>query len=174
MHRVERDRIVLAHGDLKTGPDVLVVDCTALGVRDAPAVPIFQPGRLVLQQVRHNSPPFNAALLAFVEAHREDDQEGNQLCPPNPVARSIEDWPRMMARTWRTEGRWLHQPDLSSWIAASRLNLLRALPDHHHDPRAEAAVMRYLTHVSDAIGRLERMAADFGADAARHPRATGR
>ena len=35
----------------------------------------------------------------------------------------------MMSRTWRTEARWLTEPDLSAWIAQSRLNLLRALPD---------------------------------------------
>ena len=57
----------------RTGPEDLHVDCTALGLRDAPATPIFQPGRIVLQQVRHNSPTFNAALLGFVEAHRDDE-----------------------------------------------------------------------------------------------------
>jgi hypothetical protein len=58
----------------------------------------------VLQQVRHLSPCFNAALIAFVEAHRDEDQDRNRLCPPNPYPSSIEDWPGMMSRTWRAEG----------------------------------------------------------------------
>ncbi len=154
VRRIETDRIVLERGETKTGPHVLHVDCTALGLNNAPATPIFQPGRIVLQQVRHLSPSFNAALLGFVEAHRDDEGVKNQLCPPNPYPGSIEDWPRMMSRTWRTEGRWLTEPDLSAWVAGSRLNLVRALPDHAEEPSVQTAVGRYLTHVTSAIERL--------------------
>ena len=71
VRRIETDRIVLEHGETETGTDVLHVDCTALGLNDAPATPIFRPGRIVLQQVRYLSPCFNAALIGFVEAHRD-------------------------------------------------------------------------------------------------------
>ncbi len=157
VRRIEGDRIVLERGETKTGPDVLHVDCTALGLNNAPATPIFQPGRIVLQQVRHLSPCFNAALVGFVEAHRDDDVDKNRLCPPNPYASSTEDWPRMMSRTWRSEGRWLSEPDLSAWVAQSRLNLLRALPDHAEEPSVQTAVKRYLTHVSAAVERLKQL-----------------
>ncbi len=157
VRRIEADRIVLEQGEAQTGPEVLHVDCTALGLRNAPATPIFQPGRIVLQQVRHNTPTFNAALVGFVEAHREDDADKNRLCPPNPYASSIDDWPRMMSRTWRTEQRWLTEPDLSAWLAESRLNLLRALPDHLAEPPVKVALKRYLTHVGAAIERLEQL-----------------
>jgi hypothetical protein len=159
VRRIEVDRIVLERGETGTGKDVLHVDCTALGLRNAPAMPIFQPYRIVLQQVRHLQPSFNAALIGFVEAHRSDDAEKNRLCPPNPYASSVEDWPRMMSRTWRTEGRWLRESDISAWLAASRLNLLRALPDHAVEPSVQAAVKRYLTYVTAAIERLEQLAA---------------
>ena len=154
VRRIEADRIVLERGETRTGPEILHVDCTALGLATAPATPIFQTGRIVLQQVRHLSPCFNAALIGFVEAHRDDDADKNRLCPPNPYASSIEDWPRMMSRTWKTEGRWLSEPDLSAWVADSRLNLLGALPDHAAAPLAQAALKRYLTHVTTAVERL--------------------
>jgi NAD(P)-binding Rossmann-like domain len=157
VRRIEGDRIVLERGEAHTGPDVLHVDCTALGLRNAPAQPIFQPGRIVLQQVRHNSPAFNAALAGFVEAHRDDDEDKNRLCPPNPYPSSIDDWPRMMSRTWRTERRWLSESDLSAWLAESRLNLLRALPEHLAEPRVQVALKRYLTYVGAAIDRLEQL-----------------
>jgi hypothetical protein len=157
VRRIDADRIVLERGETETGIDVLHVDCTALGLNNAPAVPIFQPGRIVLQQVRHLSPSFNAALVGFVEAHRDDDGDKNRLCPPNSYASSIEDWPRMMSRTWRTEARWLSEPDVSAWVAESRLNLLRALPDHAADPSVQAAVKRFVTHVGAAIERLEQL-----------------
>jgi NAD(P)-binding Rossmann-like domain len=158
VRRIEIDRILLDRGEVETGRDVLHVDCTALGLNNAPATPIFQPRRIVLQQVRHLSPCFNAALIGFVEAHRDEDTDKNRQCPPNPYASSIEDWPHMMSRTWRTEGRWLSEPDLSAWVAESRLNLLRALPDHVTEPRVQAAVNRYLTHVTAAIERLKQLA----------------
>lgn len=162
VRRIERDRTLLEHGEFTTGPGVLHVDCTAQGLRDAPPVPVFAPGRIVLQQVRHNSPPFNAALIGFVEAHRDDEQK-NRLCPPNPYASDTGGYLRMLPRTWRTEGMWLGEPDLAAWIASSRLNLLRALPEHQHKPEAQAAVTRYLTNVGDAIAALERIAVNGAA-----------
>lgn len=165
VRRIEADRIVLEHGQTPTGPGTLHVDCTALGLADAPAAPVFQPGRIVLQQVRHLSPCFNAALLAFVEAHRDDDRERNRLCRPNPYPSSIEDWPRMVSRTWKTEARWLREPDLAAWVADTRLNLLHALPAHAAEPRVQAAIKRYLTHVGAAVQRLGQLAQPAAAPA---------
>jgi hypothetical protein len=154
VRRIEADRIVLEQGDVETGADVLHVDCSALGLRNAPATPIFQPDRLVLQQVRQLSPCFNAALIGLVEGRRADDAEKNRLCPPNPYPSSISDWPRMVTTTWTAERRWLSEPDISSWVAQSRLNLLRALPDHVGEPAVRNAVERFLTHVGPAVERL--------------------
>ncbi len=154
---VEADRIVLERGEIPTSPQAVHVDCTALGLAGAPPTPMFQPGRIVLQQARHLSPCFNAALVAFVEAHREDDTEKNRLCPPNPYPSSIEDWPRMVSRTWKTEARWLREPDISGWVAASRLNVVRALPEHAAEPAVQDALKRYLTNVAGAVERLERL-----------------
>jgi putative NAD(P)-binding protein len=157
VQRIEADRIVLEHGETATGPDVLHVDCTALGLNNAPATPIFQDGRIVLQQVRFLSPTFNAALIGFIEAHRDDDAEKNRLCPPNPYPSSPADWPRMMSGAWKMEAQLLQEPDIATWVAGSRLNLVRALPEHAAEPPVGAAVQRYLTHLGSAIERLEQM-----------------
>ena len=61
----------------------------------------------------------------------------------------------MVSRTWRTEWRRLSEPDLSAWVANSRLSLLGALPDHAGEPSVQAAVTRYLTHIGGAIERLK-------------------
>ncbi len=111
----------------------------------------------MLQQVRHLSPCFNAALAAFVEAHRDDDADKNRLCRPNPYASRPEDWPRMMSRTWRTEYGWLGEPDVARWVAGSRLNLLRDLPEHAAEPAVQTALQRYLTSVGPAIERLRQL-----------------
>jgi hypothetical protein len=43
-------------------------------------------------------------------------------------------------------------------VAASRLNLLRALPDHAAEPSVQPAVKRFLTHVNAATERLQHLA----------------
>ena len=157
VRRIEGDRIVLEQGEADAGPDVMHVDCTAHGLSNAPATPVFQSGQIVLQQVRQNSPAFNAALIAFVEAHRSEDSDKNRLCPPNPYPSSIDDWPGLNRRTWQVEQRWLREPDISRWVAKSRLNLLRGLPDHAADPPVKAAIERFLTHVGPATERLREL-----------------
>lgn len=157
VRRVEADRVVLEHGEIGSGPEVVHVDCSALGLNNAPSTPIFQPRRIILQQVRHLSPSFNAALVGFVEAHRDDDADKNRLCPPNPYPSTIEDWPRMVSRTWRTEARWSNEPDVSAWVSKSRLNLLGALRDHAAEPAVQMAVKRYTAHVNAAIEGLQQL-----------------
>lgn len=153
VRRIEAGRIALERGDIDLAGDIVHVDCTALGLNNAPATPVFQGGRIVLQQVRHLSPCFNAALIGFVEAHRHDDVDKNRLCPPNPYPSSIEDWPRMLSRTWRTEGRWLSEADVLAWLSQSRLNLLRGLSDHAADRSVQAAVARFVSAVRPATER---------------------
>ena len=63
----------------------------------------------------------------------------------------------MMSRTWRTERRWLSEPEVAAWLAESRLNLLRALPDHLAEPPVQMAVQRFLTQVGAAIERLKQI-----------------
>jgi hypothetical protein len=157
VRRIEADRIVLERGEAETGPEVLHVDCTAHGTSNAPATPIFQPSRVVLQQVRHLSPCFNAALLGFVEAHWDEDVDKNRLCPAQAYPSSIEDWPRMMRCTWMTAEQWSGEPDVSRWVAESRLNLVRALPEHAAEPAVRASIGRYLTHLGAAIERLNEL-----------------
>ncbi|MBV9311738.1 MAG: NAD(P)-binding protein [Solirubrobacterales bacterium] len=158
VRRIEADRIVLEQGETRTGPEVLHVDCTALGLNNAPASAVFHPHRIVLQQVRYLSPSFNAALIGFVEAHRETDADKNRLCPPHPYPSTPGDWPRMMRSTWSAEGRWLSEPDIAGWMGDSRLNLMRGLPDHASEPAVQTAIQRYLTHVRPAMERLKSWA----------------
>jgi hypothetical protein len=42
-------------------------------------------------------------------------------------------------------------------VANSRLNLLRALPDHAAEPPAQTAIKRYVTHVGNAIQNLTQL-----------------
>ena len=118
---------MLDSGEVPTGPEVLHVDCSAIGLRASKAVPIFGDDRIVLQQVRYGSPSFNAALLGFIESRDASDEDKNRLSPPDPHPSSIEDWGPMMRLTWLAQLAWSHEPDVDSWVGSSRLNLMRAL-----------------------------------------------
>jgi hypothetical protein len=93
---IERHRIVLAEGSIATSPRHLHVHCAANAFPRTPSLPIFAADRITLQAVRIGLVPFNAALVAFVEAHRDDDAEKNRLCPPNPFGDTPLDWVRGM------------------------------------------------------------------------------
>jgi hypothetical protein len=66
----------------------------------------------------------------------------------------MHDWPRMMRTTWTTMDQWSSESDLSTWVAESRLNLVRALPEHAAEASVQASIRRYLTHLGAAIERL--------------------
>jgi hypothetical protein len=65
-----------------------------------------------------------------------------------------------MSVTWAAEYGWLSEPDLREWVAASRLNLLRGLPEHAAEPMVQIALQRYVTHVGPAIERMRQLDGD--------------
>lgn len=151
---IDADRLVLDDGEVPTGSDVLHVDCSAIGLRASKAVPIFDDHRIVLQQVRYGSPTFNAALLGFIESRDASDEDKNRLSPPYRHPSSIEDWGPMMRLTWLAQLGWSQDPEVDAWVGSSRLNLMRALPEHLDEPLMQEALTRYMTHVGPAIERL--------------------
>src|SRR5262249_43040209 len=91
------DRIVFENGaEVPTSRRELQVDCTASGFRRAPPRPIFEPGRITLQSLIGGFTTYNAALVGFVEAARDDDADRNRLCPPTPQLTLALDWVAMM------------------------------------------------------------------------------
>jgi hypothetical protein len=71
-------------------------------VRPRPASPIFQGDLIVPQRVRAPQPAFSAALIAYVEAHGEDDTIKNELCRTVPFpTRCTSTWSATWP-TWRT------------------------------------------------------------------------
>lgn len=145
-------------GKMTIGRDELVIDRSARGIASPPTVPIFTDRSITLQQVRHGSPTFNAALLAFLEAHRDHDEERNRLAPPNPSPTKPADILMMLVRTWVAAERWRREPDVKHWISHSRLNLTRGVGATMNDPRVRAAVERYVTHLPQAMQNLRALA----------------
>lgn len=155
VQRIEPDRILLEHGCVPTGPGRVHVDCSAIGLRRAAPRPVFEDRRITLQPVRTCSPCFNAALLGYVEATRDDVVEQNRLCPPNPYPDAAQDWLRCMAANQHATAVWAAEPDLKEWIERSRLNLVRGVAEHAHEPVVLAAFARAAEHRGQALRRLQ-------------------
>jgi hypothetical protein len=66
-------------------------------------------------------------LIAHLEASGADDAARNALCAPVPHPSTDLDWLAMTLAEQRNEIRWLADPELLDWLAASRLNLLREM-----------------------------------------------
>ena len=63
----------------------------------------------------------------------------------------------MTSRTWATETRWMAESDVSAWVAGSRLNLLRGLPERAAEPPVREAIGRFVSKVVDATERLRQL-----------------
>ncbi|HVF20121.1 MAG TPA: NAD(P)-binding protein [Mycobacteriales bacterium] len=157
--RIEREQVVLEEGSIAADPNALYVDCSARGVRLTEGVPIFEEGRIVVQQVRLGSPSFNSALLGFIESTDRTTEEKNRLCPPNPYSDVPADWLRMTAVTQQAARLWLREPDVADWVEGSRLNLIGGLMARAGEPETQAAFARYLAAVAPAGARLKELLA---------------
>jgi hypothetical protein len=161
--RIERERIVLEDGSVPTGDDTVHVDCSAEGTPKTEARPVFEPGRVTVQPVQTCLPSFNAALIGYVEATRDDDGEKNRLCPPNPYPNTALDWLRGFATSRAAEEAWSSGADVEQWVERSRLNLMRGAAEHAAEPRMVEAFERVRAYEAQAMASLQRLQAEVDA-----------
>jgi hypothetical protein len=159
VRRIERERVVLEGGSIPTDANWLHVHCAAAGLNPAPAVPIFAERRITLQPVRSGLVPFNAALIGYIEATRDDLAEKNRLCPVNPLPDTPLDWLRGTVIQTHADYGWSRQPDIASWLERSRLNASHGMRKRAGDARVQEGLQRYLTHVTAGLKKLEAMVA---------------
>ena len=151
-----RGHLDLDEGTVAVADDALVVHCAADGLRRRPRVPIWQPEVITLQPVRAGFPCFGAALVGYVEATRDDDDEKNRLCPPSSLGGSLTDWARMNVLGGRASAAFGAAPDVRAWADGVALNPARVPPG----PRSAAldAVLGRLADATPAgLARLDEL-----------------
>ncbi len=152
--RVTDDEVVLEHGSIPLDPGAVVVHCAASGLRYPPLVPIWSPDAVRIQTVRAGFPCFNAALVGYVEATRDDDRERNRLCPPNELPDAPADWARMQVRGALASAAFGAEPDIARWAAACALDPARTLPEQRSADAVVAARARLDRVAVDGLARL--------------------
>lgn len=173
VRHIAADQILLDRGSVRTDGGQVYVDCSATGLRLTPGRPVFEAGRITLQQIRTGQPAFSAALAGYLEAARDDDAAKNLLCPPNPYPDTAADWIRCTLVSLRAQARWLADPDLSAWLERSRLNATRGTGAQLADPRLRSAMARMYTYFERAITSLATLQAEItGTDNGTRPPST--
>jgi hypothetical protein len=154
---IERDRIVLDEGTIPTTPGHVHVHCTAEGLPQPPILPIFDGDRITLQPIRLGLPSFAAALIAFVEAHRNEDSEKNRLCPPTRYPDTDLDWARATLNGMSADYAWTKEPDIFAWLDRSRLNPTSGLSNRAEDAQIQQAVKRFVENARPGVRRLAEL-----------------
>jgi hypothetical protein len=154
VRRIERHAIVLDQGTIPTTLRHLHVHCAARGLNPAPEIPMFAPERITLQPIRTGLIPFNAAIVGFVEAMRDDLTQKNLLCPPNRLPDVPLDWVRGTLVGMNADYSWSKEPDISDWLERARLNLSRGLRRHEEEPRVQQARKRLADNMRPALAKL--------------------
>jgi hypothetical protein len=162
VRRLSTDRIVLDSGEIATTPHRLYVDCTADGIPTPVPRPVFGPRQITIQAIREGSPPFNAALVGYLAATRDDVGEQNSLAPANPYPTSDVDWIRTRHIGMVAQRRWNETPDVQEWMERSRLNIAAGLLNHAGEPGVAQAIGSYLEHADDAIANLGNLRVQLG------------
>ncbi len=158
---VDAGGLTFDNGKVAIEPGTLYIDCTASAVEKRPAVPIFQGDRIVPQLVRAPQPAFSAALVAYVEAHYDDDAKKNELCATVPFPDGIELFPATNIVNMMNQVRWGQDAKLRDWIRNSRLDgfgkvIAAADPN---DARTAAIMAKIQAHGMAAVMNLQKLAA---------------
>lgn len=100
----------------------IFIDCTASGAVPCPVQPVFQGDRIILQYILSPRTSLSAALIAFVEAHRDDDAMKNALCTPVSMGDTVADYVPLILGNMANQQRQSQDRDLRAWLRSSRLD----------------------------------------------------
>lgn len=153
------DRIALSGGEVPTTRGEVHVDCTARGLGAATTRPIFEDGRITLQSLTGGFTTYNAALIGYLEATRDDDIEKSRLCPPTAPPTDPIDWISFYRSVLDTTALHGGESDLAVFQDEARLSLIRGLSARLGDPQVLAAVDRWMAHADAARGNADRLLA---------------
>jgi hypothetical protein len=154
---VDRGKLTFADGSLAVAEDAVVVHCAADGLKYPALVPVWRRKAITLQPIRAGFPCFGAALIGYVEATRDDDDEKNRLCPPSQYGNSMAEWARMNVLGTRAAMSFSAEPDIKEWSNQVALNPARIPPGHPESAALDDVRERLATHTLPGLARLAEL-----------------
>lgn len=119
---LQADHALLEQGRVALAPGTVAVDCTASAVEVRPIQPVFQGDRIVPAIVRLPLPTFSAALIAWVEAHHDDEATKNRLCQVVPFPHTLAGYVKAQMVSSMNQFQWGQDKVLRQWMRESRLD----------------------------------------------------
>lgn len=119
---IEPGRVTLQRGEIEAEPDTLYIACTATALPPAPIKPVFEDGRITIQMIRSPQIPFSAALIAYLEAELDTDEERNSLTTPLPLPDTVSDFIRSLWVDMLNRYACAKHPKVRAWVNQSRLD----------------------------------------------------
>jgi hypothetical protein len=154
---VSSGRIELTRGELPIAKDAVVVHCAASGLKYLPLTPIWDRSTITLQPVRAGFPCFGAALIGYVEATRDSDEEKNRVCPSSPYPNTPADWAGMQVLGGRAAAAFSREPDIHEWAQRTALNPARIPKERAADADVARALSRYREHMQAGFSKLDEL-----------------
>jgi len=148
------DVVELEQGSIPTSPGHIHIDCTADGLANRPAVPVFDGTKITLQSVKTCQQVFSAAFIGHIETAYTDDTEKNQLCNPVPHPDTILDFLRTNIDATRNHLLWIQQPELVDWLQEARLS---GPPQLHYKTPSDVELDQILTEQNKILAGQERL-----------------
>ena len=157
IRRVDAGRITLTEGAVTVAPDAIVVHCAAAGLKHPPLLPIWGPEAITVLPVRAGFPCFGAALVGYVEATRDGDEQKNRICAPSPYPNSLVEWARMNVAGMRNAASFNSEPDVKDWANSVAINPARVGPEHAGSAAVAEAQARLQASAGPGLARLAEL-----------------
>jgi hypothetical protein len=153
--RISLDTIILTEGAVPTDADHVYIDCTAAGVAPKGRAPIFRPDGIELKMTTFGIIPWSAALIAYVEANRDSDDDKNRLCPVVQIEGEIDSTLSTFLLVFKLMVERAAEPDLSTWMDGLRLNPANGLNARLDDPEIQAKMATIGASMPSVLAKLE-------------------
>ena len=160
---LQMDKIILEDGELETGVDIVHVDCSASLSRTMPQMtpkPVFEGNLITPQTVRSFMPVFSGSMIAYVEAHYDDEEEKNRLCNVVPLPNQAEDFVPMTLAAMMNQFNWSQDKPLRQWVQGNRLDGFSRLTNNvdPEDKEKMDILHRIRDNAPKAVGNLMKLA----------------
>ena len=160
---LELDKIILDDGEVPTSPHIVHVDCSASLSRTMPKMspkPVFDGNIITPQTVRSFMPVFSGSMIAYVEAHYDDEEEKNRLCNVVPLPNRAEDFVPMTLAAMMNQFNWSQDKPLRQWVRNNRLDGFTKLTNNvdPDDTEKMDIMLRIRDNAPKAVGNLMKLA----------------
>ena len=162
VQEVQANQIEFADGREAIPGSPLFIDCTASGAVPRPAQPIFQADHIILQYVLSPLGPLSAAMIAFIEAHNDDEAIKNELCVPVSMGDTVADYVPLILGNMTNQQRQSRDRELRAWLRKARLDGFSGLVASVDPQNAAklAIVQRLRDALPTAFANLTRIQSD--------------